>query len=633
MRARRLLLSASLAAGALGAPAASWPEDELQFFADEARVLTASRRLEPVAAAPSAVEVITAEEIRASGAVHLADLLRFKAGMNVLDGRTGEGNRAIVSIRGFPAEFVDNMQVLLDGRSVYTGLSGGAVWEALPVQLQDIDRIEIVRGPSAALYGSNAALGVVHIITRAPAARRTLGAEALGGNRGLHREAAFFEDAPGRLAYRLSVSHKAQQGNPLPSGAEGNDWLMANKGNLRAAWRLGRASTVEAFAGGSWDNLGVVDPALPMARFRHHFQMLRHSAEGRLGSFRSLLSRRDDTRTYVSPLGALHPVRELQYDAEVEHEFAWSEDRLRTNYGASVRHTGISSTALFGPAGRRSNGIERGFLRQAAAVAPGVDLIAAGSLEHSDTGGLEPAYQTALLLSPWSHHVFRLSHALAPTIPTLYQKWARQSTGFITLLGNSSLAAQRLRSYEAGYQGAFLERRARGEANVFYVESDNLSRAVVQSFAPFVLTFDNGNGAVARGVELKSSYRWSRRLSVYANYTHETVSDKVGIVNVRRGTPPHKVNLGGAAPLGRGVSLSLNAGYQDRHTLSSQASNTARDIPAYWRLDGQLTWGARDLEVFLAGQNLGQRRHREYAEGLEAPRTYQLGVRWLFACE
>lgn len=144
--------------------------------------------------APVAVEVITDEEIRTSGATNLWDLLRFHVGMDVLDGRPVDGNRAIVSVRGFPEEFVDRLQVLVDGRSVYNVYSGGVYWEQLPVQLQDIERIEIVRGP-------NAALGVVNIITKKPSSDRFVSAYLLRSNTDLFQSGTAYESAGDRFGY------------------------------------------------------------------------------------------------------------------------------------------------------------------------------------------------------------------------------------------------------------------------------------------------------------------------------------------------------------------------------------------------------------------------------------------------
>ena len=626
---RRILASLLLAALAAGPARAA--EDAFEFFEEEARVVTASRRPEFIREAPVAVEIITGEDIRASGAVDLWDYLRFRAGMNVVDGRSGEGNRALVSIRGFPAEFVDNMLVLLDGRSVYTGLSGGAVWEALPVQAQDIDRIEIVRGPNAALYGSNAGLGVVNIITRRPAARRSVSGEALGGNEGLHREQVSFEDGGKAGAYRLSAAHKERRGFPTTAGAVGQDYLYSQKENFRGLWTPTEDSTFELLAGGSWDDLGVIDPDNPSARFRHHFEMLRHTYDpGPDSSVQTMVARREDLRTYVPRAGGLLTVREYQYDAEVTHRLDWLDGAHHTVYGGSFRYTGIDSTQLFAGHPYQKNAVQRGFASQTWRALPRLNLIGALSVEHSDTGGVEPAYQFAAVANPWSGHAFRASYGLAPTSPTLYAKAARQqASSTVLLVGNPGMKPQRLRSYEISYQGASPDGRLQVETNLFYMRVDQLSETVVQSynFPLLTLSFDNENEAVARGVELKWSWRWDARRSVYANYTYESISDAKAVTNVRKGTPPHKVNLGGASVLGGGFSLGLNAGYQDGHTLYSRTVDRTLDIPAYWRLDAKLAYrpGA-DWELFLACQNLARARHVEFADGLVVPRTYQAGV-------
>ncbi len=78
-----------------------------------------------------------------SGALELLDLLRFRLGMDILEARSGNGGRGIISVRGFPREYVHNLQVLLDGRTVFSGYGGGVFWQQLPVQLQDIERIKI----------------------------------------------------------------------------------------------------------------------------------------------------------------------------------------------------------------------------------------------------------------------------------------------------------------------------------------------------------------------------------------------------------------------------------------------------------------------------------------------------------
>jgi iron complex outermembrane recepter protein len=620
--------------------AAADVSDVFEFFQEEAKVVTASRRSEFVREAPAAVEVITSEDIRNSGAVNLWDFMRFRAGINVTEGRSGEGNRALVSVRGFPALFVDKLLVLLDGRSVYTGLSGGAVWESIPVQIQDIDRIEVIKGPNAALYGSNAGLGVINILTKKPQGRRALSGDVLGGNRGLHQEQVAVETTGKQTGMRLSYAHKAHDGFPATDGTETNDFVFSNKGNLRGFWNPTSQSQVEFFAGIQGQTLGILDAGDPQGQFEHHFQMLKFDYSLHSHSnLQALLSRRDDVRTFDPAFGGPTSVREYQYDVELLHRLDGWNERLHTIYGGSFRYTGIDSAQIFAGDPKQSNTIPRGFASQSWQILPKLNLIGAFSVEDSDTGATELAYQAAAVAHPLENHVFRASYGMAPTIPTLYQKAANQrATSLVQLVGNPDIQAQHLYAYEVGYQGNFLQRRMLVETNLFYMDIHHLSQTVVQSFvfAPeplLTLSFNNANNAIARGSEVKWTYRWNSQNSIYANYTYESVSDATNQANVRQGVPEHAVNLGGRIGIPRGWSLTLNAGYKDKHTLYSQATNATLDIPAFWRLDARLGYVLpwyKDAELYMACQNLAMPTHVEFPDGLTVPRTYLGGITFKF---
>jgi len=128
-------------------------------------VFSASKRVQKISEAPNAISVITAEEIKRSGAVDLPDLFRMVPGVDVINGYGGGYG---VSARGFNEQFARRMLVLIDGRSIYTTLFGGVFWENEQVFLEDIKRIEVIRGPGATLWGANAVNGVINIITKDP---------------------------------------------------------------------------------------------------------------------------------------------------------------------------------------------------------------------------------------------------------------------------------------------------------------------------------------------------------------------------------------------------------------------------------------------------------------------------------
>jgi iron complex outermembrane receptor protein len=138
------------------------PLTEEQYFSDIPIVLTATRLAQPATEAPAAITVIDREMIKASGAREIADLLRLAPGFVVSH---ENGYTPIVMYHGLSDEYARRMQVLIDGRSVYAPSGGGVEWTNLPLTVDDIERIEVIRGPNAASYGSNSFLSIINIIT------------------------------------------------------------------------------------------------------------------------------------------------------------------------------------------------------------------------------------------------------------------------------------------------------------------------------------------------------------------------------------------------------------------------------------------------------------------------------------
>lgn len=182
-------------------------EDEEEGASDvpyEETVVTASRRAQSTLEAPNATTIITAEEIRLSGARSLPELLRRVPGAEVMAMGVSSYN---VSFRGFNQRVANKVLVLIDGRTEYQDFLGITLWSSLPVGLEEIERIEVIRGPGSALYGANAMLGVINIITRTPG--KGAGAEATGvfGN-GNRAGGSFVGSGGERVKYRVSLGYE-----------------------------------------------------------------------------------------------------------------------------------------------------------------------------------------------------------------------------------------------------------------------------------------------------------------------------------------------------------------------------------------------------------------------------------------
>lgn len=190
------------------------------FLGDVPMVLSASRLAQPVSESPAAMTIIDREIIEASGAIDIPDVLRLVPGFQVSH---ISGANQTAQYHGIANQHPKRMQVLIDGRSVYHSAFGGVHWDSLPITLDDVERIEVLRGSNASAYGSNAFMGVVNIVTRHASQDQGAHVSLLNGYSGT-REAEFrFGDRIGQLDYRFTISQFETDGFPNVVGKH-NYW-------------------------------------------------------------------------------------------------------------------------------------------------------------------------------------------------------------------------------------------------------------------------------------------------------------------------------------------------------------------------------------------------------------------------
>jgi len=201
----RLALSGLCAAGLIWGQRVGAPTDELDKLSVEElfgiQVTSVGRKAQQLSKAPAAVFVLTSEDIRRSGATSIPEALRWVPGLTVLrlDGRSW-----VISARGGARLYSDKMLVMIDGRSLYNPLFSGLIWDSIDVCLEDVDRIEIVRGPGAVMWGPNAVNGVINIITKKAQATKGGLVSASAGNEQRAAATARYGFAPNdHLAYRI----------------------------------------------------------------------------------------------------------------------------------------------------------------------------------------------------------------------------------------------------------------------------------------------------------------------------------------------------------------------------------------------------------------------------------------------
>jgi iron complex outermembrane recepter protein len=200
------------------------------------QVTSVSKKEQKLARTAAAVFVINQEDIRRSGATNIPDLLRMVPGVQV---SRIDANAWAISIRGFNTRYSNKVLVLIDGRSVYSSSFSGVFWDQQSVPLEDIERIEVIRGPGATVWGANAVNGIINIITKP--AKATQGGLLVAGTgsedtaQGLLR---YGGPAGNNGAYRLFSSYSRIDDSNLPNGIPAVDGWRRIQGGGRADWDL-----------------------------------------------------------------------------------------------------------------------------------------------------------------------------------------------------------------------------------------------------------------------------------------------------------------------------------------------------------------------------------------------------------
>ena len=196
------------------------------------KVTSVSKKEEELSRTASAIFVITQEDIRRSGATNIPDLLRMVPGMNVAQ---INANTWAIAGRGLNGEFANELLVMVDGRAVYTPTTGGVFWDVLDIPLEDIERIEVIRGPGGSVWGANAVNGVINILTKK--ASETKGAMLVtgGGNLDQGFGTAQYGGSVGKnFDYRVYTKYLNQDHMPGLTGEDGGDGWHMLRGGFRA---------------------------------------------------------------------------------------------------------------------------------------------------------------------------------------------------------------------------------------------------------------------------------------------------------------------------------------------------------------------------------------------------------------
>ncbi len=615
------------------------------------QVITTSKRPEAAWTSGSALTVINREEISFGRADSLAATLRSVPGLNVAQ---IDENDWAVSARGFNAQFSNKLLVMVDGRSIYTPLFGGVLWNTPDTPVENLERVDVVRGPGGALWGANAVNGVIQFVTAPAADTPGLLAVAEAGTsvrRGLLRQG--FAPAPG-WDTRIHVQATERETLPPTTGGPDRDPQRKESFGFRAdRTRPGAAQLAisgEVFSGRGGNIAGRAGSGSD-----HQGGHLLAKAENHDGAGTgSMLQAYFESAQFDEPiLGE----RRQTFDGEFQHDRAWSGHLFSAGAGYRLsRATVTPGNGTFFDPSNDDTRIVNAFAQAEFALVPRrLNVTAGAKVESNNASDTELLPSLRAVWTDPADWVGWAAVSRAVRTPSLTERAARfdatvlpegalgagAPTTIVRWYGSPQLQPEEVVAIEAGWRKRFGESLA-VDAAVFLNHYDRLVDIVPTATflsaaqaraAHRVWRWDYVNGlkGLGFGAEAAASWHLGPRSQLRAGYSFVRVeqSGPPGGLNetyFETSAPRHSYFARADHGLGRDWSVHVE--------VRSVGALPAVNLGAYVAADARVAWRAtRSLEVVLTGENLTDRRHPEFRDGssletTELPLMLSLRLTW-----
>lgn len=629
--------------------------DLQQLMQMDVLVTSVSKRPQKLHEAASAVYVVTQEDIRRTGAVNLMEALRIVPG--VLVSKINQ-NKFAVSVRGFNRGIgSDKLLVLIDGRSVYSpvssGLNKGVRWVVQDVVLEDVERIEVIRGPGAALWGSNAVAGVINIITKS--ATETQGVLAAAGG-GTEERAFGTLRYGGKLSqdfsYRIYGKYRDRDAGKLVNDTDSFDSKQMGQFGFRSDWQVNSQDhlTMQGDYYNQDTDLNLDNRFVSLAVGSLPFKDIETNRGAnfltrwtrKLGDSSSFRFQAYYDRVETES-GLPFSSKGDQVDLDFQHNFLIGE-RQNFSWGWDYRFVEFQ----FGESNIHKKPLETSshlagfFVHDEITIIPNRwNVIIGSKFEHNEYSGFEYQPNIRTVWTPHPNHTFwgavsravRIPNALEeegefdalsiPTVPTL----------IIREQNDGRTKAEELLAFEAGYKLNLPAKKINFDITAFLFNYDNL---IEQAKGPTFLEVDPApahlvslaiNDNILKGeiygLELSAEWQVLENWKLSGGYTF-SMADLRPIstvpLNVQpsglfpdaavEGEPNHIFNIRSYLNLPHDLELDTMFYYVDK--------NEGLNIPSYSRLDLRLGWNpTKKVELSLVGQNLLDGTHPELSEGIE----------------
>jgi iron complex outermembrane recepter protein len=584
-------------------------------------VTSVSRRSESLGEAAAAIDLITSEHIRRSGAQSLPEVLRLARNLEVAQ---IDAQRYAISARGFNSyETSNKLLVLIDGMSVYTPLYSGVFWDQQHVLLEDIDRIEIVSGPGGTLWGANAVNGVINIITKGAGDTQGLFAEAFAGSNDQRLDGRYGGSFGATGRFRVFASAYALGPTLMLSGDDANDDWNGAQAGFRADWGGAENTfmTQGAFFADDLDAGGRREGGHLQGSWR------RTLGDGSSFEVRSYYSSEQRDAALRATPGTFDS--SATWDVSVQHNTSIGQTH-QIVWGAGYRNVDSEFINTLNPAGfeqpRRTLETLNLFVQDEIALAEDISLTLGVKLEDHTFVGVEYMPNVRLAWRPSDALMVWGAVSRAVRTPSRIDE-ELTFIGFPGFIAPFTFKSEELIAYELGLR---FQPTANStlSATLYRHDYDELRTSSLSPPSPgsFPVFVGNGLEGEIYGVELwgdvaiNGDWRLSAGVTLLDQefHTDPLSSD----VNGSGDDPGYQFFLRSQANLSDAFTLDLSVRAIDEpHPL----------VPAYVELEARMGWRLNErVEIALAGHNLLDESHPEsfdIAPLLQARRSVQVSAR------
>ena len=604
-------------------PAQSTPIDLTELSIEEllrVEVTSVALKSQPINQAPAAIFVLTQEDIRRSGANSIPEALRLVPGLIVA---RIDSNKWAISSRSETERFSDDLLVMVDGKTVWSPSLAGTFWETIDTVLEDIDRIEVIRGPGGTLLGANAVNGAINIITKK--AKDTQGGLVTVGG-GTEERAFTSVRYGGHLGqdFHFRVFGKAfERDRNFNETGSHDDWRMG-RGGVRADWdvtsddvltlqstgytgRAGQQSTIPTLLAPDFTQTQAEDVRLQgqdvLLRWGHTFSK---QSDLTLQLYYDRMQREEIS----------FKERRHTYDLDLRHRFPlFSNQEIVWGFGFRSTTDDIDPNRTFSvdPA-QRTLQTFKGLIQDELRLFKDQLRVAVGAqfLAHSYTGLLvQPTIRVSWTLN--DRHALWAAVNRSNRVPSRLEREGLQreegsGTGFSRLVGNPNQRAEDLWGFEAGYR-ATLHPSLSVDLTAFYTTERH--SPTEREISPDVEQYDNGEHLQSYGGEVALNWQalswWRLRPTFSAlRVTNHLHGDQI---QEQSGQPAQQAGLRSLMSLTETIELDANYRFVDRIA--------AFGISNYHNLDVRLGWRpTKAWELSLVGHNLIEAHHQEFLPGL-----------------